>query len=103
MKFVKRPVVIEAFKITDAFWDDENHEHPEWAQNAADSGVLAYVDGETVVRTLEDGKLGQAKHAASPDDWLIRGVKGELYFCKPDIFEMTYEPFSPDNRAQDNV
>ena len=30
---------------------------------------------------------------ANPGDWIIRGVKGELYPCKPDIFEATYEPF----------
>lgn len=29
---------------------------------------------------------------ASPGDWIIRGVKGEIYPCKPDIFEATYEP-----------
>jgi hypothetical protein len=91
MKYIKKPVVIEAFKISDAFWEDENHEHPEWAQDAADNGVLQWLNGETTVMTLEDGKLGQAKHVASEGDWLIRGVKGELYFCKPDIFEMTYE------------
>ena len=31
-------------------------------------------------------------HLASPGDWIIQGVKGELYPCKPDIFEATYEP-----------
>jgi len=29
---------------------------------------------------------------AEPGDWIIRGVKGEVYPCKPDIFEATYEP-----------
>jgi hypothetical protein len=28
---------------------------------------------------------------AAPDDWIIRGVKGELYSCKPDVFALTYE------------
>ena len=31
----------------------------------------------------------------SPDDWVIRGVQGEFYPCKPDIFEQTYEPAEP--------
>lgn len=31
-------------------------------------------------------------HTASPGDWIIQGVKGEFYPCKPDIFEQTYEP-----------
>ena len=38
------------------------------------------------IRTLE-GTL-----FASPSDWIIKGVKGEFYPCKPDIFEQTYEP-----------
>ena len=34
-------------------------------------------------------------HRAMPGDWIIRGVKGELYPCKPDIFEATYEAENP--------
>lgn len=44
-------------------------------------------DGEDLwIGTLE------GPHKASPGDWIIRGVKGELYPCKPDIFAQTYEP-----------
>lgn len=43
-------------------------------------------DGGIDIKTLEG-----TMHA-SPGDWIIRGVKGELYPCKPDIFEATYEP-----------
>ena len=39
-----------------------------------------------VIRTLE------GDHRAIRDDWIIRGVKGEFYSCKPDIFAATYEP-----------
>jgi hypothetical protein len=39
-----------------------------------------------IIRTLEGGMT------ASPGDWIIRGVQGEFYPCKPDIFEATYEP-----------
>jgi hypothetical protein len=39
------------------------------------------------VKTLEGG------HFVTPGDWIIRGVKGELYPCKPDIFAATYEPY----------
>ena len=38
-----------------------------------------------VIRTLE------GDHIASPGDWIITGIKGEKYPCKPDIFELTYE------------
>ena len=37
-------------------------------------------------------KTLEGEHVASPFDWLIRGVSGEFYFCKPDVFEATYEP-----------
>jgi hypothetical protein len=39
-----------------------------------------------IIRTLEGGMT------APPGDWIIRGVQGEFYPCKPDIFEATYEP-----------
>lgn len=45
-----------------------------------------YVGNTIVISTLEGDMI------ASPGDWIIRGVKGELYPCKPDIFEATYEP-----------
>ena len=48
--------------------------------------VEAYqTDKEMEIETLE----GTMK--ADPGDWIIRGVKGELYPCKPDVFEMTYK------------
>ena len=48
--------------------------------------VEAYqTDKELSIETLE----GTMK--ANKGDWIIRGVKGELYPCKPDVFEMTYE------------
>ena len=49
--------------------------------------VEAYQTKETVyIETLE------GTHRADPGDWIITGVKGEQYPCKPDIFEQTYEP-----------
>ena len=44
---------------------------------------------ETTIKTLE----GAMK--ANKGDWIIKGIKGELYPCKPDIFEATYEEFAP--------
>jgi len=44
------------------------------------------------IHTLEDGNDGRAKHVATIGDWIIKGVKGEFYPCKPDIFLKTYEP-----------
>jgi hypothetical protein len=82
VKFRKRPVVIEARQVTEA----ERDKVCVWA---IDGGATAYVpfsnDG-IVIKTLE----GDMK--ADIGDWIIRGVKGEHYPCKPDIFEATYEP-----------
>jgi len=41
---------------------------------------------ETIIPTLEGG------HVASPGDWIIKGIAGEFYPCKPEIFEATYDP-----------
>ena len=48
---------------------------------------------DLIIGTLEDGAANatQVQHIASVGDWIIRGVKGEFYPCKPDIFEQTYE------------
>lgn len=76
MKFRKKPVVIEA---------------TQWFENGDHPAVEAFFphDPERVnygwVKTLEGG------HIVTPGDWIITGVQGEHYPCKPDIFEMTYE------------
>ena len=50
------------------------------------------MDGdELIITTLEDGKNGKAVHAATIGDFVIKGVEGEFYFCKPDIFKKTYD------------
>lgn len=77
-KFRKKPVVIEAFQWTG---NERPHDWPAWATK------VALLDGhDMVVETLE----GRMK--ASLGDWIICGVKGEQYPCKPDVFFATYEP-----------
>jgi hypothetical protein len=78
MKFRKKPVVIDAVQWT----GDNRSEILEWVGVSA---VWGSSSGLTI-RTLE------GDHNASIGDWIIRGVKGEFYPCKPDIFAMTYEP-----------
>lgn len=81
MKFRKKPVIIEAVQVTDSTFDAE-HPNPEHIV-----GVTYDPIGRCAfIQTLE-GKM-----RADIGDWIIRGVKGELYPCKPDIFEATYEP-----------
>lgn len=104
MKYRKKPVVIEAVKVTSADfngtdWDGSPFsDFPDWLQIAVQMGYVVPVTpnhtdyAEWEIKTLEDGHDGRVKHIATAGDYIIRGVKGELYPCKPDIFEMTYEP-----------
>ncbi len=89
MKFRKKPVVVEAVQ-----WTGENlkevtaftGQHPsadKWTWKEYESVV---VELGLKIFTLE------GSHMASVGDWIIKGVKGEFYPCKPDIFDATYEP-----------
>ena len=48
--------------------------------------------GEAQIVTLEDGRLLRAAHMATHGDWIVKGVAGEFYAIKPEIFAVTYEP-----------
>ena len=81
MKFRKKPVVIEAVQ-----WTGRNvREVMELGIGRIGAVEVNGSEGTITIPTLEGNML------ASPGDWIIRGVKGELYPCKPDIFEATYE------------
>lgn len=80
-QYRKKPVVIEA-------WRNDGSMMPDWVANACNGGERIKGAGSLFIATLE-GVM-----EARPGDWIIRGVKGELYPCKPDIFEATYEPVS---------
>lgn len=110
-KFRKKPVVIEAtqwFKNGDHPKDDcDMFDYPDGDGNVfqrpGEGKVVRYFrdpthDGSVACRyclkalhvhgwidTLKGG------HAVCPGDWIITGIKGEFYPCKPDIFEATYE------------
>jgi len=102
MKYRKKPVVIEAFQMTPERRED-NADWPVWLHEAWNTefdtpGSLfpaknyGLSDGEELgIRTLEGALL------VSFGDWIIRGMKGELYPCKPDIFEATYEAVSDES------
>ena len=79
-KYRKKPVVIEAMQIN-------TREDAQAAPGVCTGGCGPDVpdDAWPHVHTLE------GDHTWTPGDWLIRGVKGEFYFCKPDIFAATYE------------
>ena len=85
-QYRKKPVVVEAHKLDhDDLWCNEDADHPDWLQDAVDGGIVYLRGGQTYIRTLE------GYHIASDGDFIIQGIKGELYPCKPDIFAATYE------------
>jgi hypothetical protein len=76
MRFRKKPVEVDAIR-----WNGDN------LDDIRRFTGIQYGDvKELIIPTLE------GDHTARVGDWIIKGVKGELYPCKPDIFEMTYEP-----------
>ena len=94
-KFRKRPVVIEAFQMTKERRFD-NSEWPHWLHRAWNEtefkeGSLSIDPDDPEREKLVIGTL-EGVHRVDWDDWIIQGVKEELYACKPDIFAMTYEP-----------
>lgn len=86
MKYRKKPVVVEAFQYDGDFKNSKGQWYiPQWATDAHMNGIL-YFNGHVLkVKTLEGDMT------ASVGDYIIQGVNGEIYPCKPDIFEKTYE------------
>ena len=79
-KFRKKPVEIEAMQ-----YDGRNVAEIMVWMGASESSE-SFTDDDLTIKTLE----GDMR--ATSGDWIIKGVKGEFYPCKPDIFEATYEP-----------
>lgn len=85
MRLRKKPVEIDAI-----IWNGEN-----------DAEVMAFCPvcrprihrgvKELDIKTLEDGIDGRATHVASIGDYILKGVQGEFYACKPDIVALTYD------------
>ena len=80
MKYRKKPVVIEALQ-----YGPYTAPTAEMIGFLADAGAVRVTNLGIVIPTLE------GEHLASVGDYIIRGVKGEFYPCKPDIFALTYE------------
>lgn len=101
--FKKKPVIVQAtqwFKMGDhpevlnyhEAWDKGYRHH-----NPALVGLASVrngYNGKGLIQTLEGW------HEVTPGDWIITGVKGEHYPCKPDIFDLTYEEVSSENTAE---
>jgi len=90
-KYRKLPVVIEAFQWTGG---PDQTEDPEWIIEAMKKGEV-----EILMESTENGGIPVSMHIntlegvmkATPGDFIIKGVRGEIYPCKPDIFHATYE------------
>lgn len=106
-KWRKKPVVVEAFRWTGGPDQDED---PVWMVDAIRDGraritntleTIALFEVPGPIRHLAGRPGNEARmiiktlegdHMAMPGDYIIKGIRGELYPCKPDIFEATYEP-----------
>lgn len=85
-KFRKKPVVIEAWRLPPI----EANPSKELVEFLHDNNIESDRNGGVAIPTLEGTMRGD------PGDWIIKGVKGEVYPCKPDIFEATYEEVNED-------
>ena len=97
-KYRKKPLVIEARQY------DEKRDYPSTKEKAraaaalglcfehAHDGLVVPVPHIHAARCLTEAYTLEGLLLVSDGDWIIRGVKGELYPCKPDIFAATYEP-----------
>jgi len=98
IKYRKKPVVIEAVQFL-GFSDDTGQvmfsERPDWLTRAFGKTILFFGLRDTLAIVTLDGD-----RIASTGDYIIQGVKGELYPCKPDIFDLTYEPVDSPNENE---
>lgn len=93
MKFRKKPIVIEAVQWTGKYGQPSCVKRP-----GPGLEHLLPVDGllnTGIIDTLE------GPHLVREGDWIITGIKGEVYPCRRDIFEMTYESV-PDSNGRNN-
>jgi hypothetical protein len=92
IKYVKKPVIIEALKYDGTnFVEIQNFCMPSEYQNATSCAEMRRVSDEhfaLYISTLE------GEHIASIGDYIIKGIKGEFYPCKPDIFTASYDAVS---------
>lgn len=90
-KYRRKPIVIEAVQWTGENWK----EIYEFARDANGLPLVTAPEpnDDICVVTREDGASNKwhVPHVASKGDWIVKGVRGEVYPCKPDIFEETYE------------
>lgn len=84
MEYRKKPVVVEAIQPSSdrSKWDD----YPVWFVGSVYRNEIEQ-HGDIFIIPTKEGKM-----IASQGDYIIKGIQNEIYPCKPDIFEKTYEP-----------
>lgn len=103
MKYRKKPVVVEAVKVIYAEMTADGPEHspfeelPEWLVDAWQSQRLVPSEKDARDYMVVEVKTLEGTMEALPGDYIIRGIQGELYPVKPDVFEATYEPVESDD------
>jgi hypothetical protein len=96
MSQYRKQSVVEAFQMTRERRMD-NSEWPEWLneawnKNEGEEGAVFRQNTDAPLPDLLCIWTLEGVHLVNWDDWIIRGVAGELYPCRPDIFAQTYEP-----------
>lgn len=79
----RKPVEFEAWQI--GSYIEKGIPQPQWLTNAIGEGRVEVNGAGYVIHTLEGA------HTADPKDWIVRGIKGEMWPVKPEIFDATYE------------
>ncbi len=101
-KYRKKPIVVEAFQMTEERRDNFG-QWPVWLYEAygphPGEGAVWTDPDDPDHRKLFVGTL-EGPHRVDWDDWIIRGIEGELYPCKPSIFAKTYEPVEAGEEQQ---
>ena len=101
-KYRKKPVVVEAVQLRWETWSEMcDHAGVGKLSDGKPEGCYIGADGTATPKgeSSSSDEIGlliptlEGLMTARQDDFVIRGVKGELYPCKPDIFEQTYEPW----------
>lgn len=97
LKYVKKPIPVEAIQITEEFgihsvyyWEDFL---PDWYIDAVKAGKVSISNSGFGVHTLEGTML------APFNSYLVRGVDGELYPCREDIFKKSYDEYKEENNG----
>lgn len=85
-RFRKKPIIIEAIRLPAAGKDASEEFKAELHAFLSDAQWESGRHESLIIETPEGNMRADA------GDWIIRGVKGEFYPCKPDIFDLTYEP-----------